>query len=149
LMSFIRGVARHVVSEKQKRAKELSLHDVPEPVHRTANEEREQEMDRRARCLKESLPRLDPADRELVLGWYAYEKGSRSANIRRLADLRGTSPATLRVQAHRARRRLYRLVEDCLKKKGTEGVSACQVSPVPRNESQKSPLRTRTPADRE
>jgi hypothetical protein len=54
LMSFIRGVARHVVSEKQKRAKELSLHDVPEPVHRAANEEREQEMDRRARCLKVS-----------------------------------------------------------------------------------------------
>jgi DNA-directed RNA polymerase specialized sigma24 family protein len=117
LMPFIRGVARHLVFEHHKRAKEVPLTAAAEPPHPGGvDQEREEEMDRRLRCLRESVPRLDPPDQELVLAWYVYEKSDKIANTRRLAAARGTSPATLRVQAHRARRRLQHLVEDCLKK---------------------------------
>jgi RNA polymerase sigma factor (sigma-70 family) len=119
LMPFIRGVARHVVSEKhknQKKGREVPLEEVPEPSQwRSLGEESEQEMDRRLECLDQCVRRLDQNDRELVREWYTYDKSQKIEHKRQLAAARGISAQTLRVRAHRVRQRLQGLVEECLK----------------------------------
>jgi RNA polymerase sigma factor (sigma-70 family) len=116
LMSFTRGVARHVASELHKKDREIPLADVPEPSHwGIQGEEDQQERERSLECLRKSLLLLNPHDRELLRAWYLYEKGHKIENRKRLAVARGTSDGALRVQAFRARQRLQELVESCLK----------------------------------
>jgi DNA-directed RNA polymerase specialized sigma24 family protein len=116
LMPFLRGVARHVASETRKRSKEVPLAEVPEPAFLSiSTENTELETDHRLRCLDQTVRCLTPDDRELVVEWYLYEKGQKIENKKKLAAARGVSLSTLRVQAFRARERLQKLVQDCLK----------------------------------
>jgi RNA polymerase sigma factor (sigma-70 family) len=117
LMPFIRGVARRVASELHKSEKEVSLADVSEPFQsgNRAGSEDSEEMERRIRCLEQSLRRLDEDHRELITQWYLYDRSQKIENKRRLAALWGASPAALRVRAFRARQQLLGMVQECLR----------------------------------
>ena len=118
LMPFIRGVGRKVASETYQRAqkaREIPLSDagnLSQPLD--ADPETEREIDQRLQCLERCVPLLNQSDRELIMQWYIYDKGQKIENKRRLGELRGASPGALRVQACRARKRLQKLVEECL-----------------------------------
>jgi hypothetical protein len=115
MMPFIRGVARKVVSEIHKKSREIPLTEIPEPSDWGNLSEPDVEGERRLECLQKGLSQLKPADRELLNGWYLYDKRQKLENRKRLGVLRGTSATALRVQAFRARQRLQGLVESCLK----------------------------------
>jgi DNA-directed RNA polymerase specialized sigma24 family protein len=115
LMPFLRGVARHVVSEIHKKRKTVALSDVPEPrMIRESDEAEERDTDQRLRCLECCVRLLNEKDRDLVMRWFLYDKGQKIEDKRQLAEARGVSLATLRVQAFRIRRRLEELVRECL-----------------------------------
>jgi DNA-directed RNA polymerase specialized sigma24 family protein len=117
LMPFLIGIARKVASEEfqdsanQKRA---SLDQVGELVQPVGDAETLDEAEQRMRCLENSLALLDAPDREVIVEWFRFEKRAKIENRQRLAESRGASPETLRVQAFRARERLRRLVGRCL-----------------------------------
>jgi RNA polymerase sigma factor (sigma-70 family) len=115
LKPFIRGVARFVATEKHKERRGLSLEDISEPAQPpTMDREDERDTERRLRCLEDGIQRLNETDRDLVSRWFVYEKSQKIEKKRELAQERGVSLETLRVQAHRARKRLRELVEQCM-----------------------------------
>jgi RNA polymerase sigma factor (sigma-70 family) len=117
LMPFIKGVARRVASELHRREREVSLTEVLEPSQHGNSDEGEnrEEMERRTRCLDQSMPRLNADDRDLITQWYLYDRSQKIENKRKLVALWGVSPSTLRVRAFRARKQLLKMVQDCLK----------------------------------
>ncbi|NKB87777.1 MAG: hypothetical protein GKS06_06110 [Acidobacteria bacterium] len=66
--------------------------------------------DLRLRELEDSLDRLDPDDRELVLRYHAPGR-DRIARRRAIADELSTTTGALRVRVHRIRQRLERMLE--------------------------------------
>jgi len=122
LGSFSLAIARRVAAEGFKNAKRATpIDEVGEPVQPPSiDPETKQEKERRLRCLDECMEQLGPDDHELVERWYIYDKSEKAEDKRRLAESRGVSLETLRVQAHRARQRLRKLVEGCLAESRTE-----------------------------
>jgi DNA-directed RNA polymerase specialized sigma24 family protein len=116
LMAFVCGVARRVVSEVHRKAREIPLADIRELSSWDAlGESDAQARERGLDCLQKGLLALKPADRELLKSWYLYDKAQKIENRKHVAELRGVSATALRLQAFRARQRLQELVEDCLK----------------------------------
>ena len=118
--SFLLGVARKVASEIHRDIREVPLNKVEgptvDPVDLMADDQ-ERTAEIRLRCLRYGLGRLDPEQRELLLAWYRYDKGEKIENKKRLAAQRLTTVETLRVQAFRARTKLRRLVESCMRER--------------------------------
>jgi DNA-directed RNA polymerase specialized sigma24 family protein len=118
LTGFILGVARHIASERHKHADHtVPLAQAPEPSNSlsTWDDVEERTATLRAHCLERCLQLLENDQRELIVEWYLYDKREKIENKRRLADKRKISLETLRVQANRARQKLQRLVDECIK----------------------------------
>jgi hypothetical protein len=117
VMSFTRGVARHVLAESHRSIREVPLlNEAPRLLGlELLQEEDGQDVDRRMGCLVASLRTLDADDRELILQWYRHDKSEKIRNRRKLAAARGVSAETLRVQVHRVRKQIHQLVQKCLK----------------------------------
>lgn len=116
VMSFARGVARHVFLELHRRPTELPLDQAPRLISSGLVGDRDEgDLNRCLGCIEESLRQLDADQRELIMQWYQYDKNEKIQNRRKLSAARGVSPETLRVQVYRIRRHVHRLVETCLK----------------------------------
>jgi DNA-directed RNA polymerase specialized sigma24 family protein len=109
LPRFARGVARLVLLEHWRRpgARRGPLPESsgPQPI---PGEEALQV------CLERCLDRLDPADRALILDYYAAEGRGRIDTRRQLTQALGVSETALRSRALRLRQRLERCILDCL-----------------------------------
>jgi RNA polymerase sigma factor (sigma-70 family) len=114
LMSFIRGVARRVVSETHKtRIRAVSIEEVPERMRGNTTESEDRNLtEKRHECLEECLEHLAEHDRDLSLEFYRYDKAEKIENKKRIAEQMGITTANLRVRAYRIRKQL----EDCITK---------------------------------
>jgi RNA polymerase sigma factor (sigma-70 family) len=114
LMSFIRGVARRVVSETHKaRIRVVSIDEVPERVRSDSTELEDRPLtEKRHECLEKCLGQLAEHDRNLTLEFYRYDKSEKIENKKRIAEQMGITSANLRVRAYRIRKQL----EDCITK---------------------------------
>lgn len=65
-------------------------------------------------CFDRCLKKLDPARRELILGYYQGDENARIANRRQLAGELGLDAAAIRNRALRMRRSLERCVRECM-----------------------------------
>ena len=114
LNGYIYGVARLVYAEsvkKQNRKEELfddaSRHElIIEPDNPETNE--------RQVCFERCLGYLTKEDREIITGYYQYEKGQKIAYRKQLAIRFGISQNALRLRAYRQRVNLEACVGECL-----------------------------------
>jgi hypothetical protein len=116
MMSFTRGVARHVLAESHRTVREVPLlNEAPRPLRlELMPGEDGQDFELRMGCLVASLRKLDSADHDLIMQWYQLDKSEKIRNRRKLAAARGVSAETLRVQVYRVRRHVHQLVQNCL-----------------------------------
>lgn len=108
-------VARFVFMEQLRSAsaREISIEDTDlqsTEVDEAAAFDRENIM----ACLDECSGKLDPAQRELIIGYYWGEKGAKIANRRRMAEELGVSLNALGIRAFRIREKLEACVTECL-----------------------------------
>jgi len=102
--AFVRGVARMIFYEARRRSA-VQPPDVEWIAPPASGEERT------LSCLDSCLASLSARDRDLVLRYYGDGK---AADVRRrLAVEVGTTPAALRLRAHRLRTQLERCVSGC------------------------------------
>ena len=71
------------------------------------------DQDERYRCLEQCLEKLQPSDRELVLGY--YESGKNKENRKKLADQLSMSLGTLATRVCRIREKLEECIDRCLR----------------------------------
>jgi hypothetical protein len=116
MMSFTRGVARHVLAESHRSVREVPLlNEAPGLLHLEIMQgEDGSDFDLRMGCLLASLRELDAADHDLIMQWYRHDKSEKIRNRRKLAAARGVSVETLRVQVYRVRKQIQQLVQKCL-----------------------------------
>jgi DNA-directed RNA polymerase specialized sigma24 family protein len=108
-------VARFVFMEQLRSAsaKEVPIEETDIPsgvVDEAAAFDREIMME----CLDECSGKLDSAQREMIIGYYTGEKGTKIANRRRLAEELGVSLNALGIRAFRIREKLEACVTKCL-----------------------------------
>jgi DNA-directed RNA polymerase specialized sigma24 family protein len=104
LGAFVRGVARLIVLEAQRRSRAVgAAEQIAVPSAAVGPEPVLERLDR-------SLDRLSPSDRTLVLGYYG--EGKAADNRRKLAEQLEISPSALRIRAMRIRQRLEQEVAD-------------------------------------
>ena len=73
-----------------------------------------EEKERCSRCLDCCMERLSPEERELVIEYFRDDKRAKIERRKQLADGRGISLNTLRMQIHRIKTPLRRCVSNCL-----------------------------------
>ena len=113
LTGYCIGVARLLLHEvyREQLKRQKALRDLPPPQEASAPVD---ETEARLECLRRALERLPPPERELIVQYYQGEKGMKIENRRRLAERRGVSAGTLRMQALRLRQVLEAAVAKCL-----------------------------------
>lgn len=111
---FFYGVAKNLIREYQKTVKSyVSIEDVqlaadpPQEVDEETSEMREE-------CLSSCLQNLTTEKRDLILAYYAREKGAKIEQRIAMAQQLGVSIETLRVRMHRIRIALEQCIERCL-----------------------------------
>jgi RNA polymerase sigma factor (sigma-70 family) len=111
---FFYGVARNLIKEYQRKAKSyVSIED----VHLVADppqEVEEETSEMRAECLAACLQNLTSEKRDLILAYYAREKGAKIEHRIAIAQQLGVSIETLRVRMYRIRMALEQCIERCL-----------------------------------
>jgi DNA-directed RNA polymerase specialized sigma24 family protein len=114
------GVARMVLREmNRERARQpRPLEEAPEP--RAAPAESESGQEGRVDCLRRCLGQLSPETRDLILHYYQGDSGDKVRNRKRLTDLLGIPPGTLRMRALRIRERLQLCAETCMQRSKEE-----------------------------
>jgi DNA-directed RNA polymerase specialized sigma24 family protein len=122
------GVARFVCLEtRRKMRRETHSEDLPggadslpdahnQPAEIVARIDDERRLD----CLKQSLARLVPRDRELVIQYYSAEGENNADFRRRIAESLGIMIGGLRVRTNRLREQLEELVSRCLESRRQE-----------------------------
>jgi len=108
---YFYGVLRNVYREW--------LHDVhlfsnPEPVYTPDSNEHNDDDDLVDDCLDECLKTLDPADREMILEYFANSGQAKIEGRKKLAARFGITLNTLRMKVHRINVRLRKCINDCL-----------------------------------
>lgn len=115
LLPFVRGVARLVALEVQRKQKHLSLENVPEPASEEINTaERERDFQKRTECLANCLHNLRAADYKLVVEYYRYQGAQKAENKRKLAMALQTTMDALTVRVFRLRSQLRACVTKCM-----------------------------------
>lgn len=116
------GVARFVCLEAHKKMHRVTpsenlpggedslpdAHDHSEEIVNRLYEEK------RLTCLRKSLAKLTPSDRDLVIQYYSAEEQKQKVFRRELAKKAGLKMGTLRVRTNRLREQLEQLVKRCL-----------------------------------
>jgi RNA polymerase sigma factor (sigma-70 family) len=116
LVSFIRGVARHVASEIHKiRIQVVPLDAAPEPFrHDSTDIDKQATDEKQLRCLEKCSVQLSERDRDLIFEYYKYEKSQKIENKRKMAEAMGITLGGLRVRAFRARQQLEDCITNCV-----------------------------------
>jgi RNA polymerase sigma factor (sigma-70 family) len=117
------GIARHVLFKYLRSRVEMSLEDDPPEI---LIAEAPEESDKRYKCLKKCLAKLNSQDRELILGYYDVEGNEKNKYKRKiLAKQFNKTAGSLKVQATRLREKLRRCINSCAN--GDEGVTKLTV----------------------
>ncbi|HEY7388338.1 MAG TPA: hypothetical protein VH640_07500 [Bryobacteraceae bacterium] len=118
LSTYAVGVARMLLREVgRERAREaLPLDQAPEP--RVLPTEAEADLEAREECLRRCLGQISAENRDLILSYYQEEKGEKIKNRKRLSQLFGIPPGTLRMRALRVREALQLCSENCMQRRG-------------------------------
>ena len=114
LNAYIYGVARRVNAESLKiRTRNEQIDD---EVHEVEAPEPEDDPDATQRrvCFDRCLQYLPERSREIVIGYYQYDKGEKIDHRKQLAAKLGMTLNALRIAAHRARASLETCVRECL-----------------------------------
>ena len=111
---FFYGVARNLFKEYQKTVKSyVSIADV-QLVDGPPQEVDEETSEMREECLASCLQNLTTEKRDLILAYYAMEKGAKIEHRIAMAQQLGVSIETLRVRMYRIRMALEQCIERCL-----------------------------------
>lgn len=111
---FFYGVARNLIKEYERTAKcQVSIEDV-QLVCAPAQEVDEETSEMREECLSACLQKLASEKRDLILAYYAREKGAKIVHRIAMAKQLGVSLETLRVRMYRIRLALEQCIERCL-----------------------------------
>lgn len=87
------------------------LREIASPTSRT---EEDEQRERWLGCLDSCLQQIDPADRTIILGYYAGEATERIAKRRDLAAKSGLTANAIAIKASRLRERLRKCVGQCI-----------------------------------
>jgi DNA-directed RNA polymerase specialized sigma24 family protein len=111
------GVGRMLLREKarERTNRALSLDQAPEPS--TLPPEVESDGEARVECLRSCLNQLSVENRNLILRYYAGDKGEKIKNRKDLTHLFGIPSNILRMRALRIREKLQLCVENCLQRR--------------------------------
>ena len=90
--------------------RQLHAQPLPTSLAVETQEDREAELE----CLDRCMDELSPANRDLVLRYYAEEKRAKIEYRKKLADEIGIAVNALRIRAHRIRMTLQQCVRQCL-----------------------------------
>jgi DNA-directed RNA polymerase specialized sigma24 family protein len=118
LATYSIGVARMLLREMGRvNAREpRSLCDVPEP--RVAPTHHETGQDEQAECLRKCLAQLSAAHRDLILNYYAGDKGDKIRRRKSLMQSLGIPASSLRMRALRIRESLELCTNSCVQGRG-------------------------------
>ena len=114
LNGYIYGVGKLVYAEsvKRKNRKQELVDDASR--QELIVEPENPETTERLGCFDRCLGYLTNEDREIITGYYQYEKGQKIAYRKQLASRFGITPNALRIRAHRQRVNLEACVGECL-----------------------------------
>jgi DNA-directed RNA polymerase specialized sigma24 family protein len=117
-------VARLVFLESWRERQRQEPLDERLPAHARASvarpeaSEERKERERRWECLERCLGNLEPADRELILGYYRGEERAKAENRRAMAAKLGVTMNALSIRACRLRDKLEACMRECLSGRG-------------------------------
>jgi RNA polymerase sigma factor (sigma-70 family) len=115
---YFYGVARNLIKEETKKAKnQASLDGLELPVD-IIDAPSQETAEMREECLHFCLKKLGAKKRDLILSYYAKEKQAKIDHRAELARELGTKIETLRVKVHRIRSTLVECIESCLERRG-------------------------------
>jgi RNA polymerase sigma factor (sigma-70 family) len=117
--AYASGVARMVWREAAKRPFRSEELDDRTPAPAPAPEPDDVDEAARFECLDRCLASLPDDQRELVLDYFADEKGAKIDNRKQIAVRLGVEMNALRIRVHRIRARLELCVKDCVYRRGT------------------------------
>jgi DNA-directed RNA polymerase specialized sigma24 family protein len=109
---YLCAIARRVHSEhiaKQFQPLPDNLSTLP-----LADDTSDEQEEQRSNCLEKCLEKLEPASRELVIGYYQKDKQAKIDFRKRLAGEMGIAVNALRIRVHRVRVSLHECINDCL-----------------------------------
>lgn len=111
---FFYGVARNLIKEYQKTVKSYVSIEDAQLVAVPPQEVDEETSEMREECLSSCLQNLTTEKRDLILAYYAREKGAKIEHRIAMAQQLGVSIETLRVRMYRIRMALEQCIERCL-----------------------------------
>ena len=114
LTAYIYGVARRVNAESLKlRTRNEQIDDEVHEIEAPEPDDDPDENERRV-CFDRCLQVLPERSREIVIGYYQYDRNQKIEHRKRLAAKFGITLNALRIAAHRTRVNLETCVKECL-----------------------------------
>jgi DNA-directed RNA polymerase specialized sigma24 family protein len=115
LNAYIYGVARLVNAESFKtRTRNQQIVDEVIEVEAPEPEDDDPEAARRRVCFDRCLQYLPERSREIIVGYYQYDRSEKIEHRKKLAAKLGITQNALRISAHRIRTNLETCVKECL-----------------------------------
>jgi len=117
LMAYMRGVARNVHLEglKEPPMVDAAPEDVgPSVAPVYPGEHTKEEI--RMRCLEKCLAQQPPRDREVIIGFFQYEKRKKIENRAEMAKRLGLSRSGLGTMVFHIKKRIKKCAQACIKK---------------------------------
>ena len=108
---YFYGVAKHVFLSHLRRERPLA----PLPPLPPLPQEDAAEAEQLHECLSKCLESLNPANRDLIIHYYAEQKRAKIDARRELASQLGMKSSALRARMHRVRSALEKCVTECMK----------------------------------
>ena len=115
LNAYIYGVAKLVNAESLKlRVRNEQIADDVHEFEAAPEPEDDPDAARRRNCFDRCLQRLPERSREIILGYYQYDKGEKIDHRKKLAAKLGVTLNALRITAYRTRTSLETCVKQCV-----------------------------------
>lgn len=115
LNAYIYGVAKLINAESLKlRTRNQQIDDDVQEVEAPPEPEDDPDAAKRRNCLDRCLQYLPERSREIIVGYYQYEKGEKINHRKKLAAKLGITLNALRIMAHRTRANLETCVRECV-----------------------------------
>jgi RNA polymerase sigma factor (sigma-70 family) len=112
---YFYAVARNVFLESTRAPRAAELTD---NIYHTEPDDAEAEVendDRYHECLEKCLQKLDPAQREFIIGYYSDSKRAKVERRKSIAAELGISDKALRIRAFRLRENLRKCITACIR----------------------------------
>ena len=112
------GFASKIYLEQLKQLKTQTVEFNPDVHAPVVNEIQTLETgNKKQECLEECLAKLSDEDRDLIVGYYSFEKAEKIEFRRKLAERLKLESNAIHVKIHRLRKSLRKCIEKCTAKK--------------------------------